>query len=81
MVLFVHRNISADFIDIKYQYIGKAATYATSLSHCEKQGRRLCYSSEVCESSTPVLGTVRGDKWIAVRDRFNEWIQIGNSQG
>lgn len=24
---------------------------------------------------------IKGDKWIAVRDRFNEWIQIGNSAG
>lgn len=67
--------------DIKYQYIGKTATYASSLAQCEKQGRRLCYSSEVCKSNKPVYGTIRRDKWIAVRDRFNEWIQIGDSAG
>lgn len=24
---------------------------------------------------------VKGNKWIAVRDRFNEWIQIGDNGG
>lgn len=62
---------------IRYQYIGKSTTYASSREHCENQGRRLCYSSEACSASVPRFGKTAGNNWIAVNDRYNEWIQIG----
>ncbi|XP_039264050.2 uncharacterized protein LOC120339884 [Styela clava] len=66
---------------MKYQYIGKAATYKTSKQHCSEQERRLCYSSEVCPKNVPVSGVINGDMWVAVQDRTNEWIEIGDSGG
>ncbi|XP_039263608.2 uncharacterized protein LOC120339527 [Styela clava] len=77
------RSHEVDQVDpgMKYQYIGKAATYETSKQHCSEQGRRLCYSSEVCQKNVPVFGVINGDMWVAVQDRTNEWIEIGDSSG
>lgn len=63
-----------------YQYTGKTTTYASSKTHCEEQGLRLCYAREVCIGNQPTYGIVKGDHWAAVKDSDNEWVEIGDSK-
>lgn len=66
---------------MRFQSLGKAATYATLQQHCEDQNMRLCSASEVCRGTSPYFGVIRGDHWTPVNDRTNEWVEIGNDLG
>ncbi|KAL7546666.1 hypothetical protein ACHAWF_009999, partial [Thalassiosira exigua] len=58
-------------------------TYREAVRHCSSLGRELCPLEAVCPSGpwAPPLGGIEpGSTWSPVRDRDNEWVQLGEGE-
>lgn len=59
-------------------------SWSEAKSYCEAAGgpgSRIAYSDEVCAygyNSPAAFGQEWGDKWVAINDEPNGWIQIGD---
>ena len=65
-----------DSITIKA--VSNTISYQQALMNCKADGKEICTSKEICkDGKTPKGGPLPGDKWVPVKDSYNEWLQIG----
>ena len=65
-----------DSITIKA--VSNTISYQQALMNCKADGKEICTSKEICkDGKTPEGGPLPGDKWVPVKDSYNEWLQIG----
>lgn len=56
------------------------STWKNLNNKCSITGQTLCSAKDVCGTGKFIDGVKSGqDAWLAVNDKVNEWIQIGNS--